>query len=497
MASPSAKQLLTGVFDEPDPDSPRARGLLAGVLEEAASSSPRARSLLTTVQTDVPPSPRARVLLSSALEDFAPTSPRARVALPTVHAEPVRLWPVQPNWTSPVVERLAWNTDVITARDGSEQRIGLRTRPVRTFDYQFLLTHAQLGHVQAIVRAWQDQALEVPIWTDVQLLSESIEAGARLVPCNYAMLDFEAGGRAAILAPDYASADYGVHDTWYEVFDVDDLDTGGLAVDAGLVRAWPRGSWIVPVREGFLSETFTWVRQTAEGGTGTASLRLTDPGYPDLAGLLTPDQYRSLDVLPWRANRGEDLTENFQRLQARIESVGGRLQVSQRVDRPSLGRGPVFVFEGRQAVLELRAWLDLREGRRAPYYASSGCRDMDLVFPAAADHDSLLVKSVRGDQLYGRPHGPHTLAAYRNRGVEDLEIRERAGADPIRRRVLEWADAGEGFDQVLLDEAIGVALTPGREVLSLLERVRQESDTAELRWSTDQLVNVTLTTRSA
>jgi hypothetical protein len=385
---------------------------------------------------------------------------------------------------------------VIVSHDGTEQRIGMRTRPVRAFDYPFLLTPDQLPHVEAILHAWQDQTLLIPIWTDVQVLTEELAAGSQVIPCDYSTRDFEIGGRAAIFAPDYNAADYGARDSWYEVVEVSDLGTTGLVVNLGTVRAWPRGSWLMPVREGLLSESATWTRQTAEGGTGNASIRLTDPGYPSLVGLVIPDQYRGLDVLPWRADRDTDLDETYQRLQSRFASSGGTVQVTQRTDRPDVVRGPAFTFPSREEILELRAWLALREGRRRAYYASSGNRDLDLVFPAAAADRSLLVKGVRGAQLYGRRHGPSTLDPWQNLGREDIEIRERAGSAPIRRRILEWAEAGEGVDQLFLDASPGEALVPGREVLSLLGKVRLESDTLDLRWLTDGLVTVTLPTRS-
>lgn len=69
-----------------------------------------------------------------------------RHAQPVAEVDPVKLWPVPPDWSSPVIERLTWLTDVLTAHNQSEQRRGLRGRPVRSFEYSFL-TEIGRAHV--------------------------------------------------------------------------------------------------------------------------------------------------------------------------------------------------------------------------------------------------------------------------------------------------------------------------------------------------------------
>lgn len=437
---------------------------------------------------------------TTAVTADAPTSPRLRrfisAATPTI----VKLWPVPPQWESPVVERLEWRTDVLTAYDQTEQRRGLRVRPIRSFEYQIVTGREEQPHVEAIVYALQDTLIEVPIWTDARRIVSPLAAGAGAIPVTTSGLDYSAGGRVAILAPDYFASDYGVRDTSYEVLDVAAVGASSLTLSGGGPRrTWPARSFVVPVRSGRLASSISWSRPTDHGVQGSVRLDLEDPGHASLPSLVA-DTYRSRSVLPFRPDRGSDIQESMGRVTTRIQSVGGTLEVISRSDRPLVSRsGERFLFSGRTEIQQLRAWLEARAGRRSQFYLPSFQTDLELARPVEAANAWVSVKSMRGAALYGGPWGRSQGSdPYQNAGRQDIEIRRNdADTSPIRRRVLSWARGGEGVDQLKLDSAIGEAISDHSvAVLSWIALARQESDTVELRWLTADTVEAVIPMRS-
>lgn len=445
----------------------------------------------------VPTSPRLRGGLIAAYI-APPVSPRARRPFPPASVPLVRLLTIPADWTSPIIERLTWKTDVLISFDRTEQRIGYRTRPRRSFEYGFLMKGHELHHAEAIIHALQGDELEVPIWTDMTRLTSGLSPGDTTVSLTTAGLDFVAGGRAVVVASDYGEALYGAADTFYELLDVNTVWSGGLTLSSPIKGTWPARSKLLPLRAGYVAPEINWGRTTAEGAKGTLTVDLVDAGWETLPALAA-DSYLSRDVLPWLADRSEDIQETLVRPVTRIESIGGTLQVLKRSDRPDISRDERYVITTRADILQLRAWLERCAGSRVSFWSWSGCRDLEMAQDAQAADEWLLVKSVRGRALYGDSHGGWALDAstYKRPGRRNLEIRATPTATPIRRGIVSWARVGPGTEQVVLDSAVGAAIEASKSVVSWLAQRRLESDSVEMRWVTDRHVELNMTTRSA
>lgn len=507
MASPSLKHANPPVEVESQATSPRLRHGHPEAAQDAQPTSPRLRMGFASVFVPPPQSPRLRHPHPPVAVEVQPTSPRLRYAFPPVPDGLVRLWPTPPNWASPVVERLTWETEVFVSDDQTEQRAGWRERPGRLFSYDFTLAATEWPHIEAILYALQDSEVGIPIWTDASRLASAIDAGETVIPLiePTANLDYGLPCQVAILAKDYGKRDFGLFDEPYEVRDVAEVTASGLVLDYGVKRAWAKGSRVVPVRNGILPPSVTVNRAAAKGAAGSIQVELLDPGWEDLPALVA-DTYRDLDVLPWTPDRAPDIDESYVRVRTRRGSIGGVVVIEPSRDRPAIERGLRFQFEGRAEIQQLRAWLHRCSGQRKRFWVPSHMADLELAQHAQPNDAWLLVKSVRGDQLYDRPHGPKTgsfsevgedLTAYRNPGRRDIEINASNVDGPIRRRIQSWHRISDGVEQIQLDGgALGVSLRPAWTRVSWLSEQRLASDQIELRWLHDRLVEVTLPMRS-
>lgn len=93
----------------------------------------------------------------------------------------VLVWQVTPDWVSPMGETYEYRTKVITADDGSEQRIRLRHEPRATISNQYTqLSTTETTQLQrALLR--QDQVFAVPYWLDVSYVTDAVPANSLLI----------------------------------------------------------------------------------------------------------------------------------------------------------------------------------------------------------------------------------------------------------------------------------------------------------------------------
>lgn len=81
-----------------------------------------------------------------------------------------------------ITEKLEYKTDIITAYDGSEQRIKTRQHPRHTLSYDYSameINHAL--YLRGLMRMRQSDTYYVPMWHDVAYLSEDFVANGKLL----------------------------------------------------------------------------------------------------------------------------------------------------------------------------------------------------------------------------------------------------------------------------------------------------------------------------
>ena len=72
---------------------------------------------------------------------------------------------LKPNWANGWLERLMWATDVLTARDGTEQRVGLRAKPRRSLEFSILVGSADAALLDVLLSAWQSRVYACLLYT--------------------------------------------------------------------------------------------------------------------------------------------------------------------------------------------------------------------------------------------------------------------------------------------------------------------------------------------
>lgn len=117
----------------------------------------------------------------------------------TVTAQRTPLFTARPNAAARVRERYGYLTNVISAWDGTEQRVQLTERPRRELAFRpTLVSAAEAFELMAKLYATGVQPFAVPVWPDASPLTADVTFGDSLVYVDTAGRAFVAGGTALL-----------------------------------------------------------------------------------------------------------------------------------------------------------------------------------------------------------------------------------------------------------------------------------------------------------
>lgn len=382
----------------------------------------------------------------------------------------------RPNWREPLVERLLWLTDIITHRDGTEQRIGLRGTPRREWEYAVAAQGPAAARLEALVYGWAARVFAAPVWTDPQFLPTALPAGSTSITATTQHRDFAADTLAALVADDLR----------FELVEIASVTLGApgaIALKRPTQADWPAGTRLFPARLVRIADAVRVGRPNPQ--TAEATLRLTvEPLQPlgDNPGP-APAQYLGQDVYLTRPNWSGGLDVEIAReLAELIDADTGPVAVDDPARAASVVRSHRWTLKGRASIAAFRAWLIARAGRRVPAWLPSHARDLELEATAGASATTLVVTDIHYRAQYAQVPGRR-----------DLLIRLPSGATALRRIV--------GADQVVAgQERIQIDAGPGETIgagawISFLGLHRLDGDRVELRWHTPEVLDCTLNVR--
>lgn len=247
-------------------------------------------------------------------------------------------------------EELEWLSEVITANDGSEQRIQHRQKPRQSFNGQYFVPYDQVSRVDNIVYGWLGKRWAIAVWSESQITT--LPTSTDTIPCETGTTDIRAGGLVMIWA----------NPTKYEIIEVAVINTGNIVLTRPTVNDYPR-ALVMPVRSGLAGER---MRVTKNGTDAflTAAFEVTDnimltPAAP--AQFLGEDIYFD-DILMERS-----FTDEYKNRIDRVD-FGTAIETYRPWKYRTVRRTHHFVCQDRSETWAFRNWLHRRDGKIKPFW---------------------------------------------------------------------------------------------------------------------------------
>lgn len=366
------------------------------------------------------------------------------------------LWPVPPNWDQPVVETLAWLTDVARARNGTQQKRQLRLAPRRSFQFVIAADADDRRLVDAVACDVGVRQIHLPIYPDLQVLAGALTAGVTRVPCATSGYDFTTGG-LAVLWKDVR--------TW-ELVTVQSIETGALNLSAPTALPWAAGTRLYPVRVARLAEPVKFSAHSDEVAQATVSLLIDEacdwpPSTP-------PTLYRGVPVFERRSNEVDTAAVSYARDSQTVDEDVGPVVYFDYPGMPFAGQPHLWLTVGRDDHAQARGLMYALAGRAGQWWVPTWRADLRVVAVSAATAAAITV-AWAGYTVFSR--------AQINR--RDLRI-ALADGTVLYRRVLSSTEAS-GTESLTLDAALGVEVTPQNVVqICFLQMCQLASDTIQI-----------------
>lgn len=281
------------------------------------------------------------------------------------------------SWTEDVIERLTWLTDVMVHRDGSEQRRQPRRYPRRMLEYNVLPT-SQLFQTRLENFLWGNSgaAMLVPIWTDAQRLTTAATSGTATVTIPTTTYDYDENGYVILWASPSS----------YEAVAISSLTSSAITLEENLVSTWPIGTIVAPARLGRLTQQMPG-RQIAHNLRPYSLVFEIDEGSYSTNRIttLSPTQYLSRDTfefpnVPTHTEASEDLDFSYEHTFPIIDAQTGAVALDTGARSKPYTLVPYAQkFPNRTQISEWLGFLELRQGRRVPFWMPSWEKDFQPV----------------------------------------------------------------------------------------------------------------------
>lgn len=364
---------------------------------------------------------------------------------PTVHITGMRvtMWPFVPDWSQALTERLEWATDILTSSTGAEQRRALRISPRRYYEARFITAQTDRSHFDMVLAGNGAGVWALPLWEQMQTLSEDAPAGSQAIACETAHREWRPGTMVVLRGAD--------------VGDVFTLETGivdavlptGITLQRPLQQDWPAGARLYPARSARFSQLPTVERVTDQAITTSITFEMAEAN--DWNAELPATTYRGFAVFDARPDESQNLTNQYLRLLLTLDNTAGLPAVTDTAKTGFTAQAHRWFLVGAQELDEFKRLLYALRGRQVSVWVPTHADDMQIT--AAAANDVLVIQNIGyarfGVNRHGRRDiriervnslGNEVATYHRIIAAVDQGATERLSIDPPLADVIQPAD---------------------------------------------------------
>ncbi len=370
---------------------------------------------------------------------------------------------VLPNWANPILERIAYSTEILPSEADIEQRRALRAQPRRSFEAAFARHDATRSRLDNFIVGLGKNLCLVPLWHEQYPLQGILGATLTFPSTTLEKREFQSNGLCLIM---------GKNPSNYEVLQIDvvDFDTDTVTFVAAPVKTWGVGDRITPLRTARILDAPSMDHPTDR--VGLVSLRFTvDDAEP---AAFSPSWGYCAPLFRFRVDRGTDITIGYDRSTAFVEADDmGPVDVYDPDQRERVSLRAGMQLRGRDEVVAFRQFIDMARGRAIRFWMPTFIADMQAVADIAGNYID-----VRGAGFFDYLRSQQDFRSW-------LAIEYTDGRPIIYREIDGFAKISDSIDRVLLKMDVALSEVASIRRLSFMLPVRFDQDSFELQHLVD------------
>lgn len=374
--------------------------------------------------------------------------------------------PFLPNLKEGMTCRLEAQTDIMRARDGTEERRILRPAPRLTLGYGTLLTANDAAFMDNIF--WRHAASEflVPFWPFAARLTATATAGSGSVPVITANLPIEVGGKMLLTNGDGRLC---------EEVEIDAIASDAIGLVDTLDATWGTGTYLVPSSIAVLTNDFEVSVDSLTSSVHKSSLEMLYRQDLPPVSLVEGSGTTAYGVEVWLTppNWREKIPRALTGFSNLVDFSLGKFSIPDREElttvSPSRSFKGTWFLKGRDKIVEMFQFCLRRKGRAIRF-----------AMPSWTDDFRLLSNSLTGATTL--------LTSYNYTETPPIPDRsriyvERKNGSYVVLQIASVTDNGNGTQTLTLTGALGQDIYAADvRMISRLLFCRLASDTVEFEW---------------
>ncbi len=369
------------------------------------------------------------------------------------------VWPFQPDWDKPVIERLSWLTDVLESYDGTEQGRELRSVPRTSFGFKTVQFLENRQHLNSILWSWQSRKFMVPRYMDRGILTAPAVVNDSVLNITTTDLGYHVGGYV-VLQTDPLNT---------EAAEIVNLTASTVTLKAGLRNNWPANTTVYPASLARMKDTQTV--SAFANAMEELSLQFELEGTANVTAIDSSATYRSYPVLEEPPDWVDDIDVEYKRVQNRVDGQTGAISVIDTRNRPITIQSYLWTRIGRSAINALKAWMYARKGRLNPIWVPTFKPDITLADTVLATQSVMKVKRLEYYRYTSGEIGRRDILIILHNGTK------------LYRRITGAALLDADNEELFLSSTMGQDIAPSDvAMVSFLQFSRLEADAVEFAW---------------
>ena len=280
-----------------------------------------------------------------------------------------------------LTQKYEWMTRVLTGRDGTEQRVALRTIPRQ------ILAVSHLADSEESIQSWKyqfitelDDVWSLPLWAEAE--SVTATSGGATATGDFSLMDdtLVVPLQILIMAPDGET---------YETATVATKNDTTITITGTWTSSYPEGSVLVPIMYAYVDNNSGYTPSAVNVATVTIQAVAFNNTEITARGAVALTTYNSRNVLDRTYSPGG--SELFSQKLERLD-FGHKIAVDSDQVYGNITSGRSYISRGRDDRQWWKLFLNTVRGQQKSFYSSTQRHDMTVTTQPAASGTTFQVR---------------------------------------------------------------------------------------------------------